>query len=197
LAEEATRKEIDLRVQDERKADEIEKKATRELTPPAPMRELELVRREALAKAEAEAKAKLEAEQRAYAEAIERQEAEWRKADAEARAREAEERAFEFEERRRSVFTRDRSAVMDEERAFEFEERRRRAETAARKEAELREMAELQSRQLVDKFTGNLPQPQPKANASGGKIAIALYGGFAIILLIVLALIIRTLIQHL
>ncbi len=197
LAEEATRKEIDLRVQAERKADEIEKKLTRELTPPAPMRELELVRREALVKAEAEAKAKLEAEQRAYAEAIERQEAEWRKADAEARAREAEERAFEFEERRRSVFTRDRSAVMDEERAFEFEERRRRVETAARKEAELREMPELQSRQLVDKFTGNLPQPQPKANASGGKIAIALYGGFAIILLIVLALIIRTLIQHL
>ncbi|MBO0724732.1 MAG: hypothetical protein J2P52_03950 [Blastocatellia bacterium] len=176
LAEDAARKEIELRVQAERKADEIEKKSTREFVIPSAS-ELELARREAIAKAEAkaeaEARAKLEAEQRAYAEALERQEAEWRKAEAEARAREAEERAFEIEERRR------------------------RAEATARKEAELREMAEMQARQLVERFTtGNLPQPQPKAEAGGDKLAIALYSGIAIVLLVVLVLIVYMLVQY-
>ena len=137
LAEDAARKEIELRVQAERKADEIEKKVTREF-PAAVGERPGIGRREAVAKAEAEAKAKLEAEQRAYAEALERKEAEWRKAEAEARAREAEERAYEIEERRR------------------------RAEAAARKEVELREMAEMQARQLVERFTGNLPPLQPQ-----------------------------------
>jgi hypothetical protein len=222
LAEEAARKEVDLRVQAERKADEIEKKATRELTPPAPMRELELVRREAIAKAEAEARAKIEAEQRAYAEAIERQEAEWRKADMDARARETEEKAFEIEERRRPIFGRDRGAIVDEERVFEIDERRRRSEVAARevtarevaarevtarevaarevaarKEAELREMAEMQARLSVERLTGNLPQPQPEADANRGTIAIAFYAGLALILLFVLGVIVYTLIQYL
>jgi hypothetical protein len=199
LAEEAARKEIDLRVQAERKADEIEKKATRELTPPAPMRELELIRREAIAKAEAEARAKLEAEQRAYAEAIERQEAEWRKAEADARVRETEEKAIEIEERRRPIFSRDRGAIMDEERIFEIEERRRRSEVAARKETELREMAEIQARLSAERFTGNLPQPQPQpeAEANKGTIAIAFYAGLALILLFVLVLIVYTIKQYL
>lgn len=172
LAEDAARKEIDLRVQAERKADEIEKKSTRELPLPT-ARDLEMARRETLAKAEAEAKAKLEAEKRAYAEAIERQEAEWRKAEVDARARESEERALEIEERRR------------------------RAEAAARKETELREMAEMQARQLADKFTGNLPQPQPKTGAKGGKTAIAIYAVLAITFLSFLILIIYALSKHL
>jgi hypothetical protein len=169
-AEDAARKEVELRVQAERKADEIEKKVTREF-PRLSMNDIEMARREAIAKAEAEAK--LEAEQRAYAESIERQEAEWRKAETEARAREAEERAFGLEERRR------------------------RAEAAARKEGELREMAEIQARQLVERFTGNLPQPQPKARANGNRIAIVLYAGMAVILSFFLILIIYTLIQYL
>jgi hypothetical protein len=176
LAEDAARKEIELRVQAERKAEETERKLTREFVIPSAS-ELELARREAVAKAEAEARAKLEAEQRAYAEALERQEAEWRKAEAEARAREAEERAFEIEERRR------------------------RAEAAARKEAELREMAEMQARQLVERFTGNLPLPAPQpqkipAEPGRDKVAIALYFGIAIVLLVVLVLIIYMLIQY-
>jgi hypothetical protein len=169
LAEDATRKEVELRVQAERKADEIEKKVTREF-PALSANDLELARREAVAKAEAEAKAKLEAEQRAYAEALERKEAEWRKAEAEARAREAEERAFEIEERRR------------------------RAEAAARKEAELREIAEMQARQLVERFTGNLPAnlpaaQQPQAKASKDKRAIYLWSGLAVVLVVGLILI--------
>src|SRR5215510_5510900 len=168
LAEDATRKEVELRVQAERKADEIEKKSTRELPLP-PTNDLELARREADAKAEAEARAKLEAEQRAYAEALERQEAEWRKADAEARAREAEERAFEIEERRR------------------------RAEAAARKEAELREIAEMQARQLVERFTGNLPANLPapqqfQAKASRDKTGIYIWAGIAVVLIVGLIL---------
>ena len=124
----------------------------------------------------------IEAEQRAYAEALERQEAEWRKAEAEARAREAEERAYEIEERRR------------------------RAEAAARKEAELREMAEMQARQLVERFTGNLPTPQspsqkiPASMAEPKKVdkfAIALYAGITVVLVVFLVLIIFMLIQYL
>ena len=57
-----------------------------------------------------------------------------------------------------------------EERAFEIEERRRRAEVAARKEAELREIAELQARQLVERFTGNLPQTPPRGGGRGRQI---------------------------
>jgi hypothetical protein len=174
LAEDATRKEIELRVEAERKADEIEKKSTREL--PLPFtNQLELARREAVAKAEAEARAKLEAEQRAYAEALERQEAEWRKVEAETRAREAEERAIEIEERRK------------------------RAEAAARKEAELREMAELQARQLAERFTDKLTltPPQLQVKVKRDKVAITLYAGATIILFAILILIIYMLIGYL
>src|SRR5262252_6767063 len=145
LAEDATRKEVELRVQAERKADEIEKKVTREF-PALSANDLELARREAV------------------------EEAEWRKAEAEARAREAEERAFEIEERRR------------------------RAEAAARKEAELREIAEMQARQLVERFTGNLsanlpPPQQPQAKASKDKRAIYVYAGMSVVLIVCLILI--------
>jgi len=171
LAEEAARKEIELRVRAERKAEEIEKKVTRELSQ-APAIDPELVRREAAlaALAEAEAKARAEAEQRAYAESIERQEAEWRKVEAEARAQEAEERAYAIEERRR------------------------RAEATAMKEAEMREMAEMQARQMAEKFTGNLFQAQSQSQAEAGavakrnRVAIALYAGLAVILFLALIL---------
>jgi len=93
LAEDAVRKEIELRVRAERKAEEIEKKVTGELSLPPAIRN-ELVGREsvfaALVEAEAKARSEAEAEQRAHApsftEAIERQEAEWRMGVAEARA---------------------------------------------------------------------------------------------------------------
>ena len=68
---------------------------------------------------------------------------------------------------------------------------------AARKEAELREIAEMQARQLVERFTGNLPQSPPQAEAAGGgKFAIALYTGIAVVLLVILFLIIYALIQY-
>src|SRR5262245_37252121 len=102
LAEDAARKEVELRARAERKAAEIEKKVTGELAL-APARNNELVRRESalMARIEAEAKARAAAEERAYSEAVERQEAEWKRAEAEARAQEAEERAYAIEERRR------------------------------------------------------------------------------------------------
>lgn len=92
LAEDTARKEIELRVQAERKAREIEKKVSH-----TPAIDPELARREAeaaKARAEAEARARAEAEHLARTAAFERQEAE-------ARAREAEERARAIEERRR------------------------------------------------------------------------------------------------
>ena len=99
LAEDAVRKEIELRVLAERKAEEIEKKVTGELSlPPAIKREL--VGREDVFATYAEAKARAEAEQRVYAEAIDRQEAEWRMAVPKARA---EERQYVTEKRRRRV----------------------------------------------------------------------------------------------
>src|SRR5262249_31656025 len=95
LAEDAVRKEIELRVRAERKAEEIEKKVTGESSLP-PAIKTELVGRESVfaalveAEAKAIAEAEAEAEQRAHApsftEAIERQEAEWRMGVAEALA---------------------------------------------------------------------------------------------------------------
>jgi hypothetical protein len=68
---------------------------------------------------------------------------------------------------------------------------------AARKEAELREIAEMQARQLVERFTGNLPQSPPQVEAGGReKFAIALYAGIAVVLLVLLFLIIYALIQY-
>jgi hypothetical protein len=177
LAEDAARKEIELRVQAERKAQEIEKKATRELSP-APAIDPELVRREAeaaKARAEAEARARAEAEHLARTAAFERQEAERRKAEAEARAREAEEKAREIEERRRW------------------------AEAAAIKEAEMREMAEMQARRMSERLTSDLAQSQAKAGAIArkDKVAIALLAGIAVALSFALTLIIYTLIRSL
>src|SRR5262249_15772671 len=93
LPQDAVRKEIELRVRAERKAEEIEKKVTGELSLPPAIKN-ELVGREsviaALVEAEAKARSEAEAEQLAYApsftEAIERQEAEWRMSLAEALA---------------------------------------------------------------------------------------------------------------
>ncbi len=197
LAEEAARKEIELRVAAERKAEEIEKKATRELAPPAPMRELESIRREAIAKAEAETKARLEAEQRAYVDALGRQEVEWRKAEVEVRARDIEERHLEIEERRAATLWTGRSQVISEDKAFEIEERRRRAEAVVRKDAELRTAIETPSRPLADKFTDNFPQPRPQEGADGNRVAIIFYAALALILLIALGAIIWLLWQNL
>ena len=103
LAEETVRKEIELRVQAERKAEEIEKKATRDLSPPAapladgdlPRKEIEAARikaeNEARARAEAEAQAKQAQELRLQAEIAAQHEAE-RRAEAELHAREMAER---------------------------------------------------------------------------------------------------------
>src|SRR5215510_6417593 len=77
LAEDATRKEVELRVQAERKADEIEKKVTREF-PALSANDLELARREAVAKAEAEAKDKNEPEQLPVAKVLLGYSSEWK-----------------------------------------------------------------------------------------------------------------------
>ena len=55
----------------------------------------------------------------------------------------------------------------------------------------------MQARQLVERFTGNLPIVQPQAKASKDKVAIYLYAGIAVVLLVALILIIWALIQHL
>ena len=73
----------------------------------------------------------------------------------------------------------------------------------------MREIAEMQARQLVERFTGNLPgnlpgnlssnlpAPQTQAKASRDKKTIYLLAGFAVILFVSLALIIYALIQYL
>jgi hypothetical protein len=100
LAEDTVRKEIELRVRAERKAEEIEKKVTGELSlPTAINREQGRVEAAFAALVEAEAKARAEAEERVHAETIERKEAERRMAVAESRA--AEEREYVIEGRRR------------------------------------------------------------------------------------------------
>ncbi|MGE0126956.1 MAG: hypothetical protein AB7U82_02535 [Blastocatellales bacterium] len=173
LAEDAARKEIELRVRAERIAEEIAQELSQ-----FPATDPELARREteaAKAKAEAEARARAEAEHLARTAAFERQEAERRKTEAEGRAREAEEKARAIEERRRW------------------------AEAAAIKEAEMREMAEMQARQMSERLTSNLAQSQAKAEAISrkDKVAIALYAGIAVALSFALTLIIVTLIRSL
>jgi hypothetical protein len=174
LAEDAARKEIELRVQAERKAEEIEKKAAHELAQKS-ADDPELVRKQAeaaKAKAEAEAKARAEAEKRAFAEAIERQEAEWRKAEAEARAREAEKRAREIEELRIQ------------------------AEATALQEAERREVAEMRARQMSERAAGSragehvtLSSVLPPG-AKRRRLAIIIYTGAAVALFFTLSLIV-------
>ena len=102
LAEDAVRKEIELRVRAERKAEEIEKKVTGELSL-GPIISRELAEREDFFATlfGAEANARAEVEQRAYAEAVERQEAEWRMPAPEVRP--AEDRPYMAEGRRRRV----------------------------------------------------------------------------------------------
>ncbi|HKQ77409.1 MAG TPA: hypothetical protein VJ810_27165 [Blastocatellia bacterium] len=102
LAEDAVRKEIELRVRAERKAEEIEKKVTGELSLPPGIRR-ELAGRDDVfaAFAEAEAKVRTEAGHRAYTEVIERREAERRIPAGEARA--AGERQRLNDERRKQA----------------------------------------------------------------------------------------------
>jgi hypothetical protein len=169
LAEDAARKEINLRVQAERKAQEIETRVTSQLAQP-PTIDPELAKQEteaAKARAETEARARAEAEQRARTAALEKQEAEWRKSEAEARAREAEERAREIEEQRRL------------------------AEAEARREAEMRVMAEMQTREIAERLTNNFAQAG--AVAKKDKVAIALYAGIAVVLFFADVLIIYSL----
>jgi hypothetical protein len=54
----------------------------------------------------------------------------------------------------------------------------------------------MQARQLVERFTGNLPQTPSQAEAGGEKFAIALYAGIAVVLLVILFLVIYALIQY-
>jgi hypothetical protein len=173
FAEEAARKEIELRVQAEHKAQEIEKKVTRDLAgavdPALAKQEAEAAK----ARAEAEARARAEAEELARFAAFERQEAERRKAAAEARAREAEERAHEIENRRRQ------------------------AEADARREAEMRVIAEMQAREISDRLANNFLLPQTEGVTQRDKVAIALYAGIAVALFFALVLIIYSLIRSL
>ena len=170
FAEESARKEIELRVQAERKAQEIEKKVTRDLTlaidPALAKQETDAAK----TRAEAEARARVEAEEFARTAAFERQEAERRKAEAEARAREAEERVHEIENRRRQ------------------------AEAEARREAEMRAIAEMQAREIAERLTNNFPNPRAEAVAKRDKVAIALYAGIAVALFFTLVVIIYSLI---
>jgi hypothetical protein len=181
LAEDAARKEIELRMKAERKAEEIEKKVARELAQTLSI-DPEFVQKQAeaaRAKAEAEARARADAEKRAFAESIERQEAEWRKVEAESRAREAEERTREIEELRIQ------------------------AEATAMQEAERREMAELRALQMTEwaseKYSGDFAQIQPTIppGTRRHRIAIAAYAGAAVVLSIALVLIIWALIRSL
>ncbi len=180
LAEEAARKEIQLRVQAERKAREIEEKATRELARSRTI-DPELAQMEAeaaKARADAEARARANAERRARTAAFEIQEAERRQAEAEARAREAEERTREIEEQRRLA------------------EARREAEM--RELAEMREMAEMQAREADEPLTADFAQPPDRAGGfpRRDKVAIALYAGIAVALFFALILILYSIVTY-
>ena len=181
LAEDAARKEIELRRQAELKAKEIEKRATHELNQvQASSYESEIVRREAEAarqKAEAEAWARAQAERLAQIAELERQEAERRKAEAEAKAREAE-------------------AL-----AQETEARRRRAEEAAEREAEMRAQAEQQAREAAQNYTSKLAETQAQVEqvAKGVKkdrVAIAMTAAIAALLFVALLYLIVTLLKQ-
>lgn len=181
LAEEAARKEIQLRVQAEHKAQEIEKRATRELNQAqASNFESEQARREAelaRAQADAEIRARAEAERLARVAELERQEAERRKAEAEVKAREAETLAREVEERRRQ------------------------AEAVAQREAEMRAMAEQQARDVAERYTSKLAESQAKVEAVAkgvkkDRVAIALTTAIAVILAVALVTLIITLILY-
>jgi len=181
-AEEAARKETALRTEAERRVEEIQRRATRELNgAQTTTLDSDQARREAeaaRAAADAEARARAEAERLARVAELERQEAERRKAEAEAKAREAEAKAREIEERSR------------------------RAEAAARREAEMRAAAEQQAREVAERFTSQLAESQAKAEAAvkgvkRDRVAIALTTAIAVTLTGLLIMLIITLILSL
>ncbi|MEK7830440.1 MAG: hypothetical protein AAB401_05095 [Acidobacteriota bacterium] len=182
LAELSARKEIELRRQAEQKVQEIEKRATHELSQAhASAYESEQVRREVEAaklKAEAEARARSQAERVAQMAELDRQEAERRKTEAEAKAREAELQTKEIEERRRL------------------------AEEAARRESEMRAQAESQVREVAESYSNRLAESEAKVEAAVRGVkkdrkAIALTAALAVTLAIALVVLIMTLIAHL
>ena len=181
LAEEAALKEIQLRRQAELKAQEIEKRATHELSQvQASSYESELARREAemaRQKADAEAKARAQAERLAQIAELERQEAERRKAEAEAKAREAEAMALEIETRRR------------------------RAEEVAEREAEMRAQAEQQAREVAQTFTSKLAESQAQVEevakvVKKDRAAIAMTAAIAALLFVALLYLLVTLLKQ-
>jgi len=182
LAEEAARKEVELRTLAERKAEEIAKRATSQLNqtqastfdPEQARQEAEAAR----AAIETEIRARAEAERLARIAELDRQEAERRKVEAETKAREAETKAREIEERSR------------------------RAEAAARREAEMRAAAEQQTRETTERFTNQLAESQAKTAAVVKSVKkdrkeIALTTAIAVTLTGLLIMLIITLIQSL
>lgn len=181
LAEEAALKEIELRRQAELKAQEIEKRATHELSQAqASSQKSELARREAemaRQKADAEARARAQAERQAQIAELERQEAERRKVEAEAKAREAEAMALEIETRRR------------------------RAEEAVQREAEMRALAEQQAREVAQTFTSKLAESQAQVEEVAKEVkkdrtAIAMTAAIAALLFVALLYLIVTLLKQ-
>lgn len=181
LAEDAARREIELRRQAELKVREIENRAAYELNQvQASSHESESVRHEAEAakhQAEAEAMARAKAERLAQIAELERQEAERRRTEAESKAREAE-------------------AL-----AQETEARRRRAEEAAEREAEMRVQAERQAREAEESYTSKLAETQAQVEqaAKGVKkdrAAIAMTAAIAALLFVALLYLILTLFKQ-
>jgi len=182
LAEEAARKEIELRRQAEIKAQEIEKRATRELNQTqAAGYESEMAKREveaAQAKAEAEARARSEAIKLAQTADLSRQVAERKIVEAEHKAREAEAKAREIEERGR------------------------RAEETARHEAEMRVAAEQQAREVAEKYTSKLAETEARTAAvikgvKKDRKVVALTTAIAVCLIIAFIVLIVTLVTQL
>lgn len=182
LAEESALKEAELRTEAERRVEEIQRRATRELDQAqASNAESEQARREAetaRASADAEARARADAERLARIAELDRQEAERRKAEAEAKVREAEIKAREIEERSR------------------------RAEAAAQREAEMRAAAEQQTREVAERFTSQLAESEAKVAAAVKSVrkdrgTIALMAGIAVTLTGLLIMLIITLILSL
>jgi hypothetical protein len=180
LAEDAIRKEIELRRQAELKAQEIEKRIVQDSArPDGSASEAELARQEAAAakaQAEAEAQARADAEQRAAAATREREEAERLHAAAEARLRDAENMV-------RAI-----------------EEERLRAEASARREAEMRTHIEQQAREAAALYTSQLAETQAQIDAVSkvsrrDRVTIALMAGIAVALFFALLLIVVTLLQ--
>ncbi|MBS1792014.1 MAG: hypothetical protein JST85_30185 [Acidobacteria bacterium] len=182
LAEEAVRKEIELRKQAEFKAQEIERRVTHELNQAQLTNQnSEQARHEIEAAkqiAESEARARAEAERLAQISELERQEAERRKAEAEAKAREVELKVREIEEHKRQ------------------------AEEAVRRESEMRVQAEQQVREVAQSYTSKLAESQAQVEAAVKNVkkdrkAIALTAGIVVALFGALIVLIMTLITYL